>query len=286
MSKFKTLNKGKKLDSILYHLIILILGIAMFYPVLWLISSSFKVEETIFRNAHTLIPWDFTLENYLIGWQGFGQINFGTFFKNSFIITGISTLGQIFCSAAVAYGFARIKFRGKAILFAIMIATMILPAQVLMIPQYILFNSLGWINTFLPLILPRFFAMPFFVFLVYQFVQGIPKELDEAARIDGCGVYNIFFKLILPNIKPAMITTFIFSFYWTWQDFFGPLLYIQSVDKYPVSLALRLFSDPSTITNWGGMFAMSVLSLLPVLIIFVVFQRHLVEGISTTGLKG
>ncbi|RAK06899.1 carbohydrate ABC transporter membrane protein 2 (CUT1 family) [Halanaerobium saccharolyticum] len=275
-----------QLKTILYHLLIGIIGIAMFYPVLWMLSSSFKVEGTIFRNAHNLIPEAFTLSNYVSGWAGFGGTHFGIFFRNSFIITLTATAGQIFTSAAVGYGFARIKFRGKAILFALVISTLLLPQQVVMIPQYIMFSFIGWINSYKPLILPRFFAMPFFIFLMYQFIQGIPKELDEAAKIDGCGVYSIFFKIILPNIKPALITTFIFQFYWTWQDFFGPLLYLQSANKYPVSLGLKLFSDPSTVTNWGGMFAMSVLSLLPVLVIFIVFQRYLVEGISTTGLKG
>lgn len=286
MSFMNSERRKKRLGSVLYHILVLLIGIAMFYPVLWLLSSSFKVEETIFRNSHSLIPWGFTLENYKIGWRGFGGIGFDVFFKNSFIITLISTFGQIFTASATAYGFARIKFKGKAILFALMIATLLLPGQVLMIPQYILFTKLKWIDTFLPLILPRLFAMPFFVFLIYQFIQGIPKELDEAAEIDGCGVYSIFIRIIFPNIKPALITTFIFSFYWTWQDFFGPLLYIQSAGKYPVSLALKLFSDPSSITNWGAMFAMAVLSLLPAFIIFVVFQKHLVEGISTTGMKG
>lgn len=274
------------LGSTLYHSLIAIIGIAMFYPVLWLVASSFKAEGTIFRNAHTLIPSQFTWKNYLIGWQGFGEAHFGIFFKNSFIITTVATLGQIFTSAIVAFGFARIRFRGKSILFALMISTLLLPRQIVLIPQYIMFSSLGWIDTFKPLILPAFFAQPFFVFLVYQFIQGIPKELDEAAKIDGCSINDIFFRIILPNIKPAMITTFIFSFYWTWQDFFGPLLYIQSANKYPVSLALKLFSDPSAVTNWGGMFAMSVLSLVPVFILFIIFQRYLVEGISTTGMKG
>ena len=278
--------KKSQLKTILYHVLIGIIGIAMFYPVLWMLSSSFKVEGTIFRNAHNLIPESFTLSNYVSGWAGFGGTHFGIFFRNSFIITLTATAGQIFTSAAVGYGFARIKFRGKAILFALVISTLLLPQQVVMIPQYIMFSFIGWINSYKPLILPRFFAMPFFIFLMYQFIQGIPKELDEAAKIDGCGVYSIFFRIILPNIKPALITTFIFQFYWTWQDFFGPLLYLQSANKYPVSLGLKLFSDPSTVTNWGGMFAMSVLSLLPVLIIFIVFQRYLVEGISTTGLKG
>lgn len=276
----------RKIGSLVYHICILLLGIAMFYPVLWLVSSSFKLEESIFRNAHSLIPRPFTLENYKIGWQGFGGIGFDVFFINSFIITIVSTIGQIFSASAAAYGFARIKFRGKSLLFTLMIATLLLPGQVLMIPQYILFNKLSWIDTYLPLILPRFFAMPFFVFLIYQFIQGIPVELDEAAKIDGCGIYTIYSRIILPNIKPSLITTFIFSFYWTWQDFFGPLLYIQSARKYPVSLALKLFSDPSSVTNWGAMFAMAVLSLMPPFIIFIAFQKHLVEGISTTGLKG
>jgi multiple sugar transport system permease protein len=281
------MQRSKKIyGSIFYHLIIGIIGIAMLYPILWLISSSFKAEGTIFRNAHSLIPSSFTLKNYITGWAGFGEADFGVFFKNSFIITTLATIGQIFTSAAVAYGFARIKFRGKSLLFALMISTLLLPHQVIMVPQYIMFSNMGWIDSFLPLILPRFFAGAFFVFLMFQFIQGIPKELDEAALIDGCGIYNIFWRIILPNIKPAMITTFIFSFYWTWQDFFGPLLYIQSVELYPVSLALKLFSDPSAVTNWGGMFAMSVLSLVPVFVIFVFFQRYLVEGISTTGMKG
>ena len=154
-----------------------------------------------------------------------------------------------------------------------------------MIPQYILFNTIGWLNTFKPLIIPRFLAMPFFVFLTYQFIQGIPKELDESARIDGCGEFAIFFRIILPNIKPALITTFIFQFYWTWKDFMGPLLYLRSTELYPISLALKLFADPAAVTNWGAMFAMSVLSLIPSVILFLVFQRYLVEGISTTGLK-
>jgi multiple sugar transport system permease protein len=275
----------KKWQSLLYHSVILILGIIMFYPILWLIVSSFKTHTEIFQNARSLIPRQFNFDNYIQGWKGFGNISFSTFFKNSFIITITATLGQVATAAAVAYGFARIKFVGKKFWFALMLSTMFLPEEVLMIPQYILFNNIGWTNTFKPLIIPRFLAMPFFVFLTYQFIQGIPIELDEAARIDGCGEYAIFFRIILPNIVPALITTFIFQFYWTWQDFLGPLLYIQSNNLYPVSLALKLFADPSSVTNWGAMFAMSVLSLLPSFILFLIFQRYLVEGISTTGLK-
>lgn len=281
------MRKNSKIyGSMAYHFIILIIGFAMFYPVLWLTASSFKAGDTIFRNAYSLIPEKFTTSNYLQGWKGFGDISFDVFFKNSFFITTVATLGQVFTSALVAFGFARIKFFGKKVFFVLMLSTMLLPRQVLMIPQYIMFSTIGWIDSYKPLILPSFFAVPFFVFLIYQFIQGIPGELDEAAKIDGCGIYAIFSRVILPNIKPALITSFIFSFYWTWQDFFGPLLYIQSVEKYPLSLALKLFSDPSNITNWGAMFAMAVLSLIPVFILFIIFQRYLVEGISTTGMKG
>jgi multiple sugar transport system permease protein len=275
----------KKWQSLLYHSVIFVMGTIMLYPILWLIASSFKTHTEIFQNARSLIPRQFNFDNYIQGWKGFGNISFYTFFKNSFIITITASLGQVATASAVAYGFSRIKFVGKKFWFALMLSTMLLPGEVLMIPRYILFDKIGWINTFKPLIIPSFLAMPFFILLIYQFIQGIPIELDESARIDGCGEYAIFFRMILPNITPALITTFIFQFYWTWQNFLGPLLYIQSNNLYPVSLALKLFADPMSVTNWGAMFAMSVLSLVPLFIMFIIFQSYLVEGISTTGLK-
>ena len=275
----------KKWQSLLYHSVILVMGTITFYPILWMISSSFKTNTEIWQNPASLVPHQFNFNNYIQGWKGFMNLSFYTFFKNSFIISIIATLGQIATASSAAYGFARTKFVGKKVLFVLMLSTMLLPKEVLIIPQYILFNNIGWVNTFKPLIIPRFFAMPFFVLLIYQFIQGIPRELDDAAKIDGCGDFAIFFRIILPNITPALITTFIFQFYWTWQDFFGPFLYIQSSKLYPVSLALKLFADPDSGTNWGAIFAMSVLSLIPLFIIFIFFQKYLVEGISTTGLK-
>ncbi|MTI59595.1 MAG: carbohydrate ABC transporter permease [Firmicutes bacterium] len=278
------MKKRRLIKGIVYHSCILVFGILMFYPVMWMVASSFKSSGNAL--SPSIFPDEFILDNYRQGWQGFGSLSFATFFKNSFIIASIATLGQVILSALTAYGFARIKFRGRKLWFSIMIITLLFPRQVLMIPQYLLFNKLGWIDTFKPLILPKFFPLPFFVFLMVQFVRGLPRELDEAARIDGCGIYAIFFRIVLPNIKPALITGFIFSFYWTWQDFFTPLLYIQSTELYPVSLALSLFADPQAVTNWGAMFSMATLSLLPIIIIFIFFQRYLVEGIMTTGLKG
>jgi multiple sugar transport system permease protein len=186
----------------------------------------------------------------------------------------------------VAYGFARVKFAGKRIWFTLMLATLMLPTQVQIIPQYIVFRELGMLNTYWPLLLPRLGGQAFFIFMIMQFIRSIPTDLDEAAMIDGCGKGQIFLRIILPQLKPAMITAAIFSFYWTWDEFLVPLIYLNSPELYTVSLALRTFSDPSGQTDWGAILAMSSLSLVPVFIIFVFFQRYLVEGISTTGLKG
>ena len=189
-------------------------------------------------------------------------------------------------SAVIAYGFARIKFAGRNLWFTLMILTLMLPRQVLLIPQYILFNELGWVNTFLPLIVPASNRWAFFIFLMMQFIRGIPRELDEAAEIDGASRFGIFWRVIIPLAQPALITCAIFSFYWTWEDFLSPLIYLNDPRLYTVSLALRSMSDPNAFTNWGAIFAMATLSLVPVFAIFIFFQRYLIQGISTTGLKG
>jgi multiple sugar transport system permease protein len=186
----------------------------------------------------------------------------------------------------VAYAFARLRFPGRKFLFACMMATMMLPAQVVMIPQYIIFRNFQLTNTFVPLILPAWFSSAFFVFMMMQFIQGLPKELDEAAIIDGCSRYSIFSRIILPLIGPALITSIIINFYWKWDDFMGPLIYLSRPKMFPVSLAIKLFADSSSETDFGAMFAMSTLSLMPVFFIFLFFNKYLVEGISTSGLKG
>jgi multiple sugar transport system permease protein len=165
-------------------------------------------------------------------------------------------------------------------------STLLLPVQVQIIPQYIVFTKLGWLNTFLPLLLPRFGGQAFFIFMIMQFIRGIPGELDDAAAIDGCGKVGIFFRVILPLITPVLVAAAIFSFYFTWGDFFTPLIYLNDPKLYTISVALRAFADPAGATDWGAIFAMSALSLVPVFVIFVLFQRYLVQGISTTGLRG
>ncbi len=279
-------HKRKYSRSIIYHVFVGIAALFMIYPILWLIGSSFKGPDEIWVNQVALIPKVFFPENYAHGWAGFGGITFTTFYKNSFLYAILGTLINVTASCVVAYGFARVKFFGKRIWFAIMLLTLMLPTQVQIIPQYIVFSSLGWLNTFLPLLLPRMGGQAFFIFMIVQFIRSIPVDLDEAAMIDGASKSSIFYRIILPQLTPAIITAAIFSFYWTWDEFLIPLIYLNKPDLYTVSLALRTFSDPSGQTDWGAIFAMSTLSLLPVFVIFIVFQRYLVQGISTTGLKG
>ena len=268
-------------------MVICLIGIIMIYPLVWMMMSSFKETGTIFTTAGSLIPEKFILDNYRNGWKGFAGISFGTFFKNSLFIAIVATFGTIISSAIVAYGFARFEFRGKKLLFAAMLLSMMLPAQVLMIPQYLWYQKLNWVGSYMPLIIPYFFAIQgFFVYLMSNFIGGIPRELDEAAKIDGCSYFGIFRLVIAPLMKPAVVTGCIFSFMWRWDDFLSALLYINKTAKYPASLALKLFCDPGASSDYGAMFAMATLSILPAILIFLFFQKYLVEGISTSGLKG
>jgi len=269
-----------------YHLFVGGLCLLMIYPIVWMVASSFKGPSEIWTNVTALIPKVFVWENYSIGWAGFGGITFATYFRNSLIYAGYGTVASVMSSAVIAYGFARINFKWRNVWFTCMILTLMLPRQVLLIPQYILFNKLGWVNTFLPLIVPRLTGSPFFIFLLMQFIRGLPRELDEAAEMDGASRLGIFWRIILPLSQPALITAAIFSFYWTWEDFLSPLIYLNDPRLYTVSLALRSMSDPNAVTNWGAIFAMATLSLVPVFVLFIFFQRYLVQGISTTGLKG
>ncbi|RPJ06753.1 MAG: carbohydrate ABC transporter permease [Spirochaetaceae bacterium] len=272
-------------NAVLFHSSVVILGFFMLYPLLWMISNSFKPNDDIFGTA-SLIPSTIVLDNYVRGWNFVGNLNFGMFFLNSFFYAGVSTIGAVLSSALVAFGFARIRFFAKNFWFVCMLVTMMIPFQVVMIPQYLVFRSLGWVNSYAPLIIPMFMGQPFFIFLMLQFIRGIPLELDESARIDGCGYFRIFAQIIFPLITPALITSAIFNFYWRWDDFLGPLLYLNKPQMYTVSIALRMFSDPSSSTDWGAIFSMATLSLLPILIVFIVFQKYIVQGISTTGIKG
>jgi multiple sugar transport system permease protein len=264
----------------------MLLALSMLYPLLWLFFSSFKTQADIFRKGLKLLPEKWIFNNYPEGWKGFGDVSFATFFKNSIIISTLATIGAIISSAIVGFGFARNRFFGKKILFSIMISTMMIPYPILMIPQYLLFLKLRLINTFVPLIIIPWFGTPFFIFLVTQFMRSIPQELDESAVIDGCNKYTMFIKIFVPLSKAALFTVAIFSFYWRWNDFVQANIYLNSKELFTVTVALRNFADPTSVTNWGAMFAMSMLSLVPVFLVFFFLQKNITQGISTTGLKG
>lgn len=283
--KPRSMSRSRKINAVIYHTLVILFGFAMLYPLLWMLAASFKPNSEIFVSVSSLIPQNFTLENYITGWRGFSGLSFAVFFKNSFVIAIIGTIGSVFSAAVVAFGFARLRFRGQKIWFTLMILTMMLPSQVMMIPQFVLYNKLGWVGTFLPLTVPHFFGGAFNTFMVMQFIRGIPRDMDEAAVIDGCNWYMIFLRIILPLIIPSLVTVAVLTFIGSWGDFMGSLLYLNKPALYTVAYALKLFSDASY-TDFGATFAMSVLSLVPILILFFFFQRQLVEGISTQGLKG
>lgn len=281
------MKRKQRIGKIIYYVIVTGIGFLMIYPLLWMIMSSFKETNTIFLTAGNLIPEKFTIQNYITGWKGFAKISFGTFFKNSAFISITATIGTVLSSSFVAFGLARCRFKGRKFWFALVLLTMMVPSQVLMVPQYIWYSKLGWVGSYIPLIVPYFFGIQgFFVYMMHNFIDGIPRELDEAAKIDGCSYFGIYSRIVLPLMVPALVTSGIFSFIWRWDDFMSALLYINKAAKYPVCLALKLFSDPGSTSDYGAMFAMSTLSLIPVMLIFIFFQKYLVDGISTSGLKG
>ena len=277
----------KRGKEIVYHILVAFGALVMVYPLLWMALSSFKPTDMVLPTADQLIPTTWTLDNYTRGWKGFMGYSFGTFFANSFFISLVSTFGTLLSSAFVAYALQRLKFKMRGLLFVLVLSTMMLPAQILMIPQFMWYRHLNWLGTYYPMILPYFFAIQgFFVYLIMNFIEGIPKDLDEAAKIDGCSYYGIFVKIIMPLIVPSLLTSAIFSFIWRWDDYLSALLYINKTKMYPVAMALKNFCDPGSSSDYGAMFAMSTLSIVPAVVIFLIFQKSLVEGIAASGIKG
>ncbi|MFI7125058.1 carbohydrate ABC transporter permease [Nonomuraea sp. NPDC050153] len=273
-----------ELRKLIKHAALILLALVMLYPVLWMVVSSLRPDNEIFRRPGLILD-GLQIQNYGEGWTALAS-PFGHYLANSAILVLACIIGNLASCSMAAYAFARLEFTGKRLWFAIMLGTIMLPIHVIIVPQYILFSQLDWVNTFLPLVVPKFLATDaFFVFLMVQFIRGLPRELDEAARIDGCGHPRIFLRIILPLMLPALATTVIFTFIWTWNDFFSQLIYLTDPEMYTVPVALRSFVDATVSTSWGSMFAMSVVSLAPVFIAFLVGQRYLIRGIATTGGK-
>ncbi|WP_285241186.1 carbohydrate ABC transporter permease [Arthrobacter sp. G.S.26] len=274
----------KNLRGLFKHVALVLAAGLMLYPLLWMVASSFRPEALIFRDP-SLIPTEVDTSHYADGWTALAH-PFHVFLANSAIIVAGSLLGNLVTCSMAAYAFAKLEFRGKGLLFGALLLTLMLPMHVVLVPQYVLFSNLGWVNTYLPLIIPKFLATDaFFVFLMVQFFRGLPKELDEAARLDGAGYWRTYFQVILPLSVPALATTAIFTFIWTWNDFFGQLIYLTKPALQTAPVALRNFVDATSGASWGSLFAMSIVTLIPVFVVFLVGQKYLVKGIATTGLK-
>jgi multiple sugar transport system permease protein len=273
----------KKIQIFFVYLFLIIASAATILPLLWMISTSLKSGDIIFQIPPKWLPDSFHWENYR---RAVTDIPFFLYLKNTVIITGFRVFAEVFVSALVAYGFARFDFPGKNILFMILLSTIMLPGEITLIPVFIMFDKLGWINTFKPLIVPAFFGgQAVFVFLLRQFFLTIPRELEEAALIDGATRFQIFYKIFLPLSKPALITIGLFSFQGSWNDLLGPLMYLNDSNKFTLQLGLAMFNGMTKV-EWGPLMAASILVLLPTLILFFAMQKYFVEGITVTGIKG
>ncbi|NED98568.1 carbohydrate ABC transporter permease [Phytoactinopolyspora halotolerans] len=270
--------------AVVRHAMLLTVIAIMLYPLFWMVGASFRPNNEVFTTLG-IWPSNFTLDNYTEGWTS-GQFSFSRYFLNSLVITGLSVVGNVVACMLAAYAFARLDFPFKRVLFAIMLGTLLLPYHVTLVPQYIMFSELQWINTILPLVIPKFLATDaFFIFLMVQFIRVLPREMDDAARIDGCGYWGIFRRIIVPLSLPAMGTVAMFTFIFTWNDFLGPLLYLSRPDMWTVAQGLNNFVDATGQSAFGPLLAMATLSIAPIVGFFLVTQRLLVEGIATSGLK-
>ncbi|GHV94361.1 sugar ABC transporter permease [Spirochaetia bacterium] len=276
---------SKVANHVFAYIFLVFLGYIMIYPLLFMLSASFKSNVEIFGSLN-LIPREPVFDAYARGWRGSGQYSFSTFFLNTFILVLPTVFFTLLSSTIVGYGFARFRFSLKKILFMLMISTLMLPNTVIIIPRYIFFKNLGWLDSYLPFIVPAILgAFPFFNFMMVQFFRGIPMELDESARLDGCNSFTTLWRILLPLCTPALFSVAIFQFVWTWNDFMNALIYISSVKKFPVALGLRMAIDIGGETRWNQILAMSCISILPPSLLFFFAQNYFVEGISTAGLK-
>lgn len=276
--KSKTLRR-----NIFLYFFLALFSVTTLFPLLWMISTSLKSGDVIFEMPPRILPDGFNWENYT---RAIEEINFFVLFKNTVVITFFHLLSNVFVSALVAYGFARFNFRWKNFWFMLMLSTIMIPGEVTMIPVFIAFSEIGWVNSIKPLVVPGFFGgAPVFIFLLRQFFMSIPKELEESAVVDGANSFKIFYRIFLPLSIPALITIGIFSFQGSWNDLMGPLIYLNDTDKFTLTLGLSMFKGMMKV-EWGPLMAGSILALIPVLVVFFVAQKHFVEGVKLSGIKG
>lgn len=273
---------GRTLAAVAIHLALIAGLILVFCPVAWALSTSLKAPGDIFLFPPTWIPVPLHWENYV---EAMTSVPFGRYFLNTTIITGFDILGKTISCSLVAFAFSRLRWWGRDVLFVVMLSTLMLPQQITLIPQFIIYKQLGWLDTFLPLIVPNFFGGPFFVFLLRQFFLSIPTDLDDAARIDGASSFRVFRSIILPMSKPALMMVAILVFNFTWNDFLGPLIYLHSPNNYTISLGLQAFQTQAG-PEWHLIMAASLVAMLPVLVLFFLGQRYFIQGVVFSGVKG
>ncbi len=278
--------RRERLSIILRYTMLSLVALLMLYPMIWLVGASFKSNNEIFTEIG-FWPSRLDFTAYAKGWKTSTEYTFATYFLNSFLIAVPRIIVTVISCVLVAYAFARFEFWGKKILFSIMVGTMMLPLIILRLPQYLMFKEFGWLDSYLPLIVPSAFATDtFFVFMLVQFLRGIPRDMEEAAQIDGCNPLQLLWHIIVPLLKPAIISVIVFQFIWTMNDFMGPLIYLSTVEKYPVSLALKMSIGATEEVEWASVLAISVVALLPSIAVFFMAQRHFIEGASSSGIKG
>jgi ABC-type glycerol-3-phosphate transport system permease component len=262
----------------------LLIGLAVMFilPFLWMVATSLKKSQDVFTYPPTFLPNSFEWRNYLVGWN---TLPFNTFLRNSLVVTVANVIGNLISCSLVAYGFARMRARGRDLLFLLLLATLMIPREVTIVPRFLLFSRVGLVNTLWPLILPAWFGYPFFIFLLRQFFLSIPQELDEAARIDGASSLRILTTIILPLSKPALATVAVFAFIGNWTNVLDPLIYIRSQELYTLALGLNLFRGVNLI-QFNLLMAVSIVTLLPVLVVFFLSQRLFVRGVTLTGMGG
>jgi ABC-type glycerol-3-phosphate transport system permease component len=270
------------LYKVLVYSLLVIGSIVFLLPFLWMVSTSLKVSSEVFAYPPSFLPSSFQWRNYLDGWTA---LPFNTFLRNSLIITCSNVVGNLLSCSLVAFGFARLRARGRSLLFLLVLGTMMIPNEVTMVPRFILFKELHWVNTLLPLTVPAWFGYAFFIFLLRQFFMSIPHELDEAAYIDGASYFRIYWNIILPLSKPALGAVAIFAFIGNWNNLLDPLIYLRSQNLYTIALGLNLFLG-QYVTVVNQLMAVSILALLPILIIFFFAQKVFVQGVTLSGMGG
>ena len=288
LATIRSLRQSKKwtgrVQTVVIHGILLAGAVIVLIPFLWMLSTSLKPPTQVSKFPPIWIPNPIVWSNYVTALTIF-PIPFWIFVRNSLFMSASITIGTVMSNAIVAFAFARLRFRGSQVLFLIVLSTMMLPGQVTMIPLFILFSKLGWVNTYKPLIIPSFFGSAYFIFLLRQFYATIPREMDDAARIDGCGILGLFFRIIVPMSKPALGITAIFAFSWSWNEFLGPLIYLSKMETFPLAIALSYLRGTYRVL-WSELMVVSFIAMLPPLILFFIAQRSYIQGIVITGVKG